>query len=44
MHSLTVPYSTTLHAERYSRVARLMPAAEWDAHYELIAAVESLKR
>ncbi|HEY0939715.1 MAG TPA: quinolinate synthase NadA [Steroidobacter sp.] len=32
------------HAHRYSRVARLMPLAEWDAHYELVAAIETLKR
>ncbi len=32
------------HAQRYERVARLMPLAEWDAHFEAIAAVEALKR
>jgi quinolinate synthase len=37
-------YGRAQHAERYSRVARLMPPAEWDAHYELIAAIESLKK
>lgn len=37
-------YGTAEHAHRYSRVARLMPLAEWDAHYELVAAVEALKR
>jgi quinolinate synthase len=37
-------YDPAQHAHRYSRVARLMPAAEWDAHYELVAAIEALKR
>lgn len=37
-------YGASEHAERYSRVARLMPQAEWDAHYDLVAAIESLKR
>lgn len=37
-------YDIPQHANRYNRVARLMPAAEWDAHYDLIAAIESLKR
>lgn len=37
-------YSIAQHAQRYERVARLMPAAEWDAHFDLVAAVEALKR
>src|SRR5262245_44968848 len=37
-------YGPAQHAERYARVARLMPEAEWDAHYEQIAAIESLKQ
>lgn len=37
-------YDPAQHAHRYARVARLMPAAEWDAHYELVAAIEVLKR
>ena len=36
-------YSSSQHRERYERVARLMPAVEWDAHYELVAAVDALK-
>ncbi|HNR21641.1 MAG TPA: quinolinate synthase NadA [Steroidobacteraceae bacterium] len=38
------PYDTELHAQRYARVARLMPVAEWDLHFEQIAAIEALKR
>jgi quinolinate synthase len=37
-------YGFSQHARRYSRVARLMPLAEWDAHYELVASIEALKR
>lgn len=37
-------YGFTHHAQRYGRVARLMPVAEWDAHYELVASIEALKR
>lgn len=37
-------YDPSQHAHRYSRVSRLMPVAEWDAHYELVAAIEALKR
>lgn len=49
MHSTSVQsplrhYGSLQHAERYWRVARLMPPEEWDAHFELIAAIESLKR
>ncbi|MGE0580726.1 MAG: quinolinate synthase NadA [Steroidobacteraceae bacterium] len=36
-------YDAAAHAQRYERVSRLMPAAEWDVHYELAAAVEALK-
>lgn len=39
-----VGYDAADHARRYSHVARIMPSAEWDAHYELIATIESLKR
>jgi quinolinate synthase len=38
------PYDSAQHALRYNRVARLMPAAEWDAHYDLIAEIDALKR
>jgi len=51
MHTHSVPlrpssrhYGVLEHAGRYSRVARLMPQAEWDAYYDLVAAIESLKR
>ncbi|MDY0067699.1 MAG: quinolinate synthase NadA [Steroidobacteraceae bacterium] len=37
-------YDPAEHERRYSRVARLMPIAEWDAHYELVAEIELLKR
>ena len=37
-------YGSAQHAHRYERVARLMPLAEWDAHYELVASIEALKR
>jgi quinolinate synthase len=37
-------YDAAQHAQRYQRVARLMPVVEWRAHYELIAAIEALKR
>ena len=37
-------YGFTQHSRRYDRVARLMPVAEWDAHYELVASIEALKR
>lgn len=37
-------YDAAEHARRYERVARLMPHAEWDVHFELVAAVEALKR
>ena len=37
-------YDAAEHARRHERVARLMPAAEWDVHFELIAAIEALKR
>lgn len=49
MHAISLKsprscYDATEHAHRYSRVARLMPVAEWDAHYELIASIEKLKQ
>jgi quinolinate synthase len=37
-------YDSGQHARRYSQVARLMPVAEWDACYDLIAEIHSLKR
>ncbi len=37
-------YGPAQHRERYERVARLMPVFEWDAHYELVAAIKALKR
>ena len=37
-------YDAAEHARRHERVARLMPAAEWDVPFELIAAIEALKR
>ena len=37
-------YSSAQHDDRYVRVARLMPVAEWDAHYELVAEIQTLKR
>lgn len=41
MHSA---YDSEQHARRYGRVSRLMPAAEWDAHYDLVAEIDALKR
>lgn len=38
------PYGIVEHAQRYARVSRLLLPAEWDAHFALIAAIESLKR
>src|SRR5215510_7137887 len=40
----SISYDSSQHLDRYSRVARLMPPAEWDVHYETVAAIESLKR
>jgi quinolinate synthase len=37
-------YDAAQHARRYERVTRLMPQAEWDVHFDLVAAVEKLKR
>lgn len=37
-------YNFAQHAHRYSQVARSMPLAEWDAYYDLVAAIEALKR
>jgi len=42
--SLERPYDAAEHARRYARVARLMPAAEWELHFEAVAAIEALKR
>lgn len=44
MRSANAHYDMVQHARRYPRVGRLMPVAEWNAHYALVAAVESLKR
>jgi quinolinate synthase len=37
-------YDEARHARRHERVARTIPRAEWDVHYETIAAIEALKR
>ena len=37
-------YTPGEHVERYARVARLMPAMEWEAHFDLVRAIENLKR
>jgi quinolinate synthase len=37
-------YDMAQHARRYPRVGRLMPLEEWSAHYEVVAAIEALKR
>lgn len=37
-------YSHGDHRRRYARVARLMPSVEWDAHFDLVREIESLKR
>jgi quinolinate synthase len=37
-------YDPAEHGRRYAQVRRLMPAAEWDALYEAIAAIQALKR
>lgn len=37
-------YDEAHHARRYRHVARIMPVAEWDTHYELVAAIDALKR
>ena len=37
-------YTPGEHIERYARVARLMPAVEWEAHFDLVRAIENLKR
>jgi quinolinate synthase len=42
VHSLS-RYGAARHAERYARVAGVMSRAEWDACYESIAAIETLK-
>lgn len=42
--SFDTRYGLAEHARRYGQVRRLMPAAEWDALYDAIAAIEALKR
>ncbi len=37
-------YDSTTHARRYARVQRVMPPAEWEAHFELVGDIERLKR
>lgn len=37
-------YTHQEHGRRYSRVTRLMPRAEWEAHFDLVQAIEQLKR
>lgn len=37
-------YDSEQHARRYGHVSRLMPAAEWDAHYDRVAEIDALKR
>ncbi|HEX7012750.1 MAG TPA: quinolinate synthase NadA [Steroidobacteraceae bacterium] len=37
-------YSFAEHRQRYERVRRVMPAVEWEALYEEVAAIEALKR
>ena len=37
-------YCAARHTTRYARVSRLIPLAEWDVHYEAIAAIEALKQ
>lgn len=37
-------YTHGEHQQRYARVARLMPPVEWDTHFELVRAIEQLKR
>ena len=37
-------YTHREHLQRYARVARLMPLMEWEAHFELVRAIEQLKR
>jgi quinolinate synthase len=39
-----LPYDAVQHARRYGSVARLMPVAEWDAYYDLVAEIDELKR
>lgn len=44
MSTQSATYTYGDHARRYARVARLMPLMEWEAHFELVSAIESLKR
>lgn len=44
MHLAGAHYDIAQHESRYPRVGRLMPLEEWSAHYELVAAIEELKR
>ena len=37
-------YTAAEHARRYAGVRAVMPLAEWDAHFDDIAAIEALKR
>ncbi|RPH47247.1 MAG: quinolinate synthase NadA, partial [Lysobacterales bacterium] len=44
MHTDSGGYSPGEHVQRYARVARLMPAVEWEAHFDLVRDIERLKR
>ncbi len=44
MHADSGGYSPGEHVQRYARVARLMPAVEWEAHFDLVRDIERLKR
>ena len=44
MHTESGGYSLGEHVQRYARVARVMPAAEWEAHFDLVRDIERLKR
>lgn len=37
-------YTQAEHTSRHARVARLMPAMEWDVHFDAVRAIEALKR
>lgn len=37
-------YTRDEHSARYPRVERLMPAMEWDAHFDTVREIEQLKR
>ncbi|MBX3695522.1 MAG: quinolinate synthase NadA [Steroidobacteraceae bacterium] len=41
---VTNDYTRDEHARRYARVSRLMPEVEWDVHFDMVRAIEALKR